>query len=268
MSCPPLERQSAQIYEGVFQYDRLFTLIDEHNQFISHQTEGLGPLLAGIRPQLHTYKGSLSDSFNGRMNLSVEGHGDIELSMYLPPHKAVYLPDQPPDWEHTEYRQSWKPVDVIVHGRSVTGAVVSKEANEMLSDYFGHNVRLVRDLETGIGGFADGYSMLLASQKSLAELSRQAPQTKGYENGMPMNVLQPHLIVDGDELEPYAEEHWHRVRIGDLTATVEGPHRQGHEREGDAKGILLGQKLKLGYRSCGQIAIGDLVNVEAKAVPA
>jgi hypothetical protein len=107
--------------------------------------------------------------------------------------------------------------------------------------------------------------MMLASQKSLDELSRQAPQAEGYENGIPIDVLQPHLIVDGDELEPYAEEHWHRVRIGDLTATVEGPNRQEHERGGDEKGILLGQKLKFGHRACGQIALGDLVNVEAKA---
>lgn len=57
-------------------------------------------------------------------------------------------------------------------------------------------------------GFADGFPLLLISQASLDDLSARV--------GRPLEMLRfrPNLVVTG--CEPYAEDQWRRIRIGDL----------------------------------------------------
>jgi uncharacterized protein YcbX len=64
-------------------------------------------------------------------------------------------------------------------------------------------------------GFADGFPFLLISEASLADLNQR------LEQPLPMARFRPNLVVSG--CEPYAEDSWKRIRIGELTFRVAKP---------------------------------------------
>jgi uncharacterized protein YcbX len=64
-------------------------------------------------------------------------------------------------------------------------------------------------------GFADGYPILLASEASLADLNAR------LETPVPMNRFRPNLVVG--ECEPFAEDTWTRIRIGEVELAVVKP---------------------------------------------
>ncbi|UTW08434.1 MOSC domain-containing protein [Pseudomonas benzenivorans] len=95
------------------------------------------------------------------------------------------------------------------------------EAARWLSQFLGRPCRLVqvpearaRQVDTAYAevgdkvAFADGYPLLLIGQGSLDDLSARV--------GRPLEMLRfrPNLVVEG--AEPYAEDSWKRIRIGDL----------------------------------------------------
>lgn len=90
-----------------------------------------------------------------------------------------------------------------------------------LSTFIGRACRLVqvpesraRQVDTGYAvagdkvGFADGFPLLLIGQASLDDLSARV--------GRPLEMLRfrPNLVITG--AEPYAEDRWKRIRIGEL----------------------------------------------------
>jgi uncharacterized protein YcbX len=67
--------------------------------------------------------------------------------------------------------------------------------------------------------FADGYPVTLASLDSLARLNDWIAEdalTRGEEPGAPLPIerFRPNLVVEG--AEPFAEDGWHHVRIGEV----------------------------------------------------
>lgn len=97
-------------------------------------------------------------------------------------------------------------------------------AADVLSDFLGRSCRLVKappgharrsdDGRTGVG-FADGYPLLLIGQASLADLNSRLPQA------LPMNRFRPNVVVSGSD--PYAEDQWRRVLLGEVPAQVVKP---------------------------------------------
>ncbi|MFK0088370.1 MOSC domain-containing protein [Pseudomonas sp. NPDC090755] len=102
------------------------------------------------------------------------------------------------------------------------------EAAQWLSEFIGKNVRLVhvpeqrtRFLPGGYGhnddrvAFADGFPLLLIGQASLDDLVQKV--------GRPLEMLRfrPNLVVEG--AEPFAEDGWKRIRIGELELRVIKP---------------------------------------------
>jgi len=102
------------------------------------------------------------------------------------------------------------------------------EAAAWLSQLLGKPLRLVycpeqraRYLPNGYGlnsdraAFPDGFPLLLIGQGSLDELNRRI--------GRPMEMLRfrPNLVVQG--AEPFAEDGWKRIRIGELQFRVLKP---------------------------------------------
>ncbi|MDP3815924.1 MOSC domain-containing protein [Pseudomonas sp.] len=94
-----------------------------------------------------------------------------------------------------------------------------------LSQWLGRACRLVqvpesraRQVDTGYAepgekvAFADGFPLLLIGQASLDDLSARV--------GRPLQMLRfrPNLVVAGSE--PYAEDGWKRIRIGELEFRV------------------------------------------------
>ncbi|MCW8945532.1 MAG: MOSC domain-containing protein [Sedimenticola sp.] len=64
-------------------------------------------------------------------------------------------------------------------------------------------------------GFADGFPFLLISEASLTDLNSR------LEQALPMIRFRPNLVVSG--CEPYAEDSWRRIRIGEVTFRVSKP---------------------------------------------
>ncbi|MDN6858331.1 MOSC domain-containing protein [Pseudomonas sp. CAN2814] len=101
-------------------------------------------------------------------------------------------------------------------------------AAQWLSTFLGREVRLVqipeeraRQVDTAYAEpgehvhFADGFPLLLIGQGSLDDLSAKV--------GRPLEMLRfrPNLVVAG--AEPFAEDSWKRIRIGDVTFKVAKP---------------------------------------------
>ncbi len=111
--------------------------------------------------------------------------------------------------------------DVSIWRDSLQVPDAGAAAADWLSRWLGRACRLVqvpearaRQIDTDyaqIGervGFADGFPLLLIGQASLDDLSRRV--------GRPLQMLRfrPNLVVQG--AEPYAEDGWQRIRIGEV----------------------------------------------------
>ena len=103
-----------------------------------------------------------------------------------------------------------------------------EEAAGWLSGFLGHACRLVymdaqevRRVDPRYArpgdrtAFSDGFPLLLISQASLDDLNRR------LETPLPMIRFRPNLVVTG--CEPYAEDGWSLIRIGDVRLRVVKP---------------------------------------------
>jgi uncharacterized protein YcbX len=100
-----------------------------------------------------------------------------------------------------------------------------------LSDWLGASVRLVHvderfkrklNPEYAVSdedhtGFADGYPILIISEESLADLNSRLDAS----HPLPMNRFRPNMVVKG--CEPFAEDTWKRIRIGEVEMALVKP---------------------------------------------
>lgn len=119
--------------------------------------------------------------------------------------------------------------------------------------------------------FADGFPLLLIAEASLQDLNRR------LDNPVPMNRFRPNLVVSG--CDPFAEDGWRRIRIGEVEFTVAKPcsrcvipsiDQATGERDRQINRVLasyrrvngqieFGQNLL--YNPPGAVALGDPVEV-------
>jgi hypothetical protein len=121
-----------------------------------------------------------------------------------------------------------RPVD-IWHSKDVQAVDQGERAAEWFSDWLGTSVRLVHFAKGYLRkvsaqyavnpddhtGFADGYPILLASEESLADLNSR------LDEPVLMNRFRPNVVVR--DVEPFAEDTWSRVRIGEVEMAVVKP---------------------------------------------
>jgi uncharacterized protein len=102
------------------------------------------------------------------------------------------------------------------------------ETNEWFSDVLGRQVELrympddawrpvnpIFDAGGDVNSFADGSPALLANEASMADLNSR------METPLPINRFRPNIVVSG--AEPWAEDKWKKVRIGEAIFRVVKP---------------------------------------------
>jgi len=154
-----------------------------------------------------------------RMALVRTSLGTDCLRLAAPEMPPLELPLSDPGGERVE-AQVW--------GDRCLAASAGDRAADWLSHYLGVAARLVfmpqehrRQVDPDYAregdqvGFADGFPFLLISEASLADLNSRLQQP------LPMNRFRPNLVVSG--CEPYAEDRWRRIRIGEISFRLVKP---------------------------------------------
>jgi len=234
-------------------WDRRWMLVDAQGKFITARQH---PTLAVVDTRLDDT--SLHVSVAGRPELVIPLHGN-----------------------------TGHPVKVTIWRNQCDAVSVGPEADAWFSDYLGtecHLVQMTDDLVRGVDpdygqpgdevSFADGFPMLLITEASLKDLNTRLKQP------VSMRRFRPNLVVDGDL--PYAEDNWHRIRIGEvefegvkncsrcifttidpdtgIKSTETEPLRTlSQYRKRPEGGVYFGQNLI--PRSGGVVHVGDIVEV-------
>jgi uncharacterized protein YcbX len=154
------------------------------------------------------------------------------LAFVMPTLKNEVLTICAPDFDSIQISIQKTGVPQLVNvwnSKGVRAIDQGDEAAQWLSDWLGAPVRLVHIadgfkrkvnpqyaiLEDDHTGFADGYPILLISEESLQDLNAR------LDTPVPMNRFRPNLVVRG--CEPYAEDTWNKIKIGDVELAVVKP---------------------------------------------
>ncbi len=118
-----------------------------------------------------------------------------------------------------------RPIDFF--NKAGTGQSQGSEAAGWFSEYLGKDAELYRVAQprtvkeecqingaTTRLGFADGFPLLIVSEASLSELNTHLSEPIGIDR------FRGNIIISGDNLEPYDEDYWRELRIGQLTVFI------------------------------------------------
>ncbi len=200
-SCRGIALQEAQLDEYGIQHDREWMIVDGNGRFLTQRQH---PRMALIETAL-TPQG---------LQLSAPGMGTISI------------PLEPPSTHKEEARLR----RVRIWHDDVWAADEGDEVATWLSEFLGIECRLVRRGrafhrpvdphyatagEHDQVGFADGFPLLLISEASLDDLNARLSKPVGIER------FRPNIVVTG--CEPYEEDRWTKLQIGNLTLHVIKP---------------------------------------------
>jgi uncharacterized protein len=258
-SCGGISLSVAELGPRGIVRDRSFMLVNHNGKFITQREQ---PRMALIRPAIDA---------------------DGMLTVQAPDMPVVVIPgdEQGPRYEVVVWKYSGEAVDQ------------GNELAEWFSRFLGIACRLVmfpNDVVRKVNpryarseqdqvGFADGYPFLLISEASLADLNTR------LEQPLPMNRFRPNIVVRGTE--PYAEDTWRTIRIGEvtfdivkpcarcvITTTDQSTTERAREplktlttyRLATSNGVMFGQNLI--HAQVGLIRVGDPVEIiEQAATP-
>lgn len=186
--------QEASVEDRGFQYDRRWMLVGPDNKFLTQREH---PRMATI---------SVAVTKDG---LFVK-RGSAELAIPLMPEvRRAFVQIWTSHVEAFEYDDRvnrWFSEQIGTDCRLV---VMPEEAKRKVDpDYAVH-------LEDDIVSFADGYPFLLIGEGSLEELNAR------LTTPLPMNRFRPNFVVKGSE--PFAEDKWRAIRIGETVFHVVKP---------------------------------------------
>lgn len=194
-ACRGFEVDSWNVERMGLEHDRRMMVVTPEGEFL---TQRQFPKLALITPVLQ----------DGILTLSAPGFDSIQIVIRT----SGY---------------SW-PVN-IWKSKGVQAIDQGEEAVEWLSEWLGTSVRLVHiadeykrivnpDYAVNADdhtGFADGYPILLISEKSLEDLNTR------LETPLPMNRFRPNIVLKG--CDAFAEDTWNQIRIGDVKLAIVKP---------------------------------------------
>lgn len=268
-SCAPITAESWPLQETGLQYDRQWVITRPNGTFLSQRSN----------PELVRLSTAIDSN---RLIIAAPNIGWVAVSL-----------DRQTDEER----------EIEIFKKAGTGTDEGDEAANFLSDFMGKPVRLFRNKQprrTKAGcrtedasdqiAFADGFQMLLASQKSLTELNKHSPQA------IDMARFRPNFVVDGDGLEAYDEDFWRTIKIGSqagfhvvracarcpmpnidqsmgilpkpaerfVTAALKASRRGTDPLSGQDE-VFFAQNLSPVLPVAGSIAVGDVVTVASRA---
>ena len=192
---------SAVVEPRGLQYDRRWMLTDKDGKFL---TQREFPRMATIAVRVESGELRVESAAAGEMKIPFE-----------------------PDSGDLRQVTIWQSV--------CDGVVYDDEVNQWFSDVLSTPCQLVYmpddtrrsvnkrfDLGQEIVSFADGYPLLVIGEASLADLNeRIADADEGVRVPLPMNRFRPNIVVTGSE--PYAEDNWTRIRVGNAVFRTTKP---------------------------------------------
>jgi hypothetical protein len=194
-ACRGFEVEAANVERMGLEHDRRMMVITPEGEFLTQREY---PRLAWVTPRLQDRTLELSAPDFDSVQVDIQTTGTpVSVSVWRSQNvKAIDQGEEAAawfsDWLHTPVR--------LVH----------------LAD--GYKRRVSADYAVSPGdhtSFADGYPILLTSEEALQDLNSR------LEAPVPMNRFRPNLVVRG--CEPFAEDTWNRIRVGDVELAVVKP---------------------------------------------
>jgi hypothetical protein len=200
-SCRGIALEEAQLDEYGIKHDREWMIVDGNGRFLTQRQH---PRMALIEPALTPQA----------------------LQLSAPGVETITVPSELSDAREEKARLR----QVRVWHDDVWAVDEGDEVATWLSEFLGVECRLVRrgqafhrpvDPRYAVAGehdqvgFADGFPLLLTSQASLDDLNARLPEPVAMER------FRPNLVVT--DCEPYEEDRWTELQIGDLTLHVVKP---------------------------------------------
>ncbi|MEU3825544.1 MOSC N-terminal beta barrel domain-containing protein [Streptomyces sp. NPDC029080] len=243
--------------------DRRWALIDDGGKVVTQ------------REQPHLASAAAEPLAGGGLRLSAPGRAPLTVQVPLPA----------------------ETVPMTVFGTKVEAVPAAAAAHAWCSEYLGTGVRLVHmddpatrrpvDPAYALPGetvsFADGYPVLVTTVASLDALNSLITEGPGAAEGpLPMNRFRPNVVVAGTE--PWAEDDWTRIAVGEVVFRVARPCARCVVTTTDQTTGVRGREPlqtlarhrriagKLLFGQClvplspGTIAVGDPVRVLDRAV--
>ncbi len=199
--------------------DRRFLVVDPAGQFLTQRTV---PRMALVSTALSADTLTLSAENHGRLSVPLRTPADLPaapLSVSIWRSKNLLADDcgsEPAAWLSTVLHT---PVRLVRIGENFRRPILFKPAYappSISAEAPRLEGRIVSD---ELFTFADGYPFLAVSEASLAHLNDRLV-SRGAEP-VPMDRFRPNLVLSG--CEPFAEDTWPRLRIGDIVFRAAGP---------------------------------------------
>jgi uncharacterized protein YcbX len=252
-SCGGISVGRASIDDRGFELDRHWMIVDDRGYFVSQRTV---PRLCLIKPSLDD-KDYLRLNAPGMKPMPIrrDAKGEsVQVTVWQDQCQAIDQGSCVADWL-TEF------------------AGVSCRLVRMADNFIRPVDRDYALYATDQVGFADGYSFLLISEESLADLNGRLTEK------LPMNRFRPNIVVKGTTA--FAEDKWQRIKIGNIIFGLVKPCTRCvtttvNQETGEVGveplktlamfrridgGVAFGQNLV--HLSGGKIGIGDAVEILA-----
>ena len=193
-SCAALSVPKAQLLPAGLAGDRRWMLVDETGKFLTQRDY---PAMATIRALPNLLGLTLSAPGRSPCDVSFPSPGALRVPVSVW-QSVLELPvanDQVNAWCS---RTMNRPVRLVYLDDDCLRAVDARYAQP------GDTVSL-----------ADGFAVLIATSASLAALNAHLPEP------VPMDRFRPNLVIDG--AQPWGEDSWRRIRIGDVELELVKP---------------------------------------------
>jgi uncharacterized protein len=244
---------SATIEDRGLAIDRRWMLVDAANNFITQREV---PAMATVG--LSVAEGSIRAAMNGdSIELPFEPGGDKKgrVKIWSSSVKAAFYDDTVNGWFSARL------------GVECSLVRMPDSSKRLVNPFY--SVRKFQDTVS----FADGYPFMLLGQASVDELNSRLSEP------LPMNRFRPNFVVEGSE--PFAEDTWKKIRIGETVFHVVKPCERCaittvDQTKGEKAGpeplktlntfrnrkgkLLFGQNL-IAETAGGTVKIGDAIDV-------